>query len=118
MVAKAFIPNPEKREQVDHIDNNKTNNNFNNLRWATQKENSRNKGISKNNTSCLKGVMWRKDRSKWCACIKVDGINIHLGYFNTKEEAHEKRISAVNSAFGEFKNKCEDIKGIFDDKSN
>lgn len=39
LVALLFVPNPYKKEQVDHIDCDKTNNNFSNLRWCTNAEN-------------------------------------------------------------------------------
>lgn len=42
LVAAAFIPNPNKKTQVDHIDNNKDNNTSSNLRWVTSHENMTN----------------------------------------------------------------------------
>ena len=42
LVANAFIPNPDNKPCVDHIDTNKLNNNVDNLRWVTQKENCNN----------------------------------------------------------------------------
>ena len=40
LVAIAFIPNPNNKSQVDHIDNDKNNNRVDNLRWVSNKENS------------------------------------------------------------------------------
>ena len=50
LVAEAFIPNPDNKPVVDHIDTNPANNCVDNLRWVTQKENCLNPISRKNNS--------------------------------------------------------------------
>ena len=53
LVGNAFIPNPKKKPQIDHIDGNKQNNRVDNLRWVTGKENCNNP-ITKQNLAKAK----------------------------------------------------------------
>jgi hypothetical protein len=102
LVAIAFIPNPNNKSDVDHIDGNKSNNNVSNLRWATHSENLINISKSKQNTSGVKGVHFRKDKQKYQATITIFNKRVHIGYFSTIEEAKEARIKCVQENFGEF----------------
>ena len=43
LLAKTFIPNPEEKSAIDHINTNKTDYRLQNLRWVTPKENANNK---------------------------------------------------------------------------
>jgi hypothetical protein len=107
LVAITFIDNPDDKPLVDHIDNNKMDNNVRNLRWCTSKENQQNSKLSGANTSGHKGVCFHKHQNKWQVRIAIDGINIHLGYFDNKEDAIRARVQRANEAFGVFVNACE-----------
>ena len=102
LVAKAFLENPDKKPDVDHIDQNPTNNNAKNLRWATSKNNQYNQGKRKDNSSGFKGVTFQKSRQKYCAKISINGKSKHLGLFESAEEAGQVYDAKAKQIHGEF----------------
>ena len=107
LMAIAFITNPDGKSCVDHIDNDKSNNQIANLRWATHSQNGQNKSMMSNNTSGVKGVDFH--HNKWRAQIKIDGIQIHIGHFTNIEDAKQARIKKANEHFGVFTHSSEKI---------
>lgn len=73
---------------IDHKNQNKLDNRIENLRPATRSENCQNKGLRKNNSSGYTGVHFDKHANKYKANIKGNSKNIHLGLFNTAEDAY------------------------------
>jgi len=88
LVAKAFCENPNEEREVDHIDLNKTNNHYGNLRWLSRSNNLRNKRKKAGTSSQFQGVTWHKGHKKWNAQISINKKNKHLGFFETEEAAH------------------------------
>lgn len=85
---------PQRDEQIDHIDGNGTNNAFFNLRLVSPQENCRNVRLRADNQSGKPGVCFHKRVGKWYAKITVSGKAIHIGYFENKNLAIEAREKA------------------------
>jgi hypothetical protein len=92
LLAESFIPNPNQKHQVNHIDGNKLNNNILNLEWVNNRENSCHRVKNSNLTSRYVGVSYFKRDDKWRSSIQVNGKSIRFGMFNTEEEAYQKRV--------------------------
>lgn len=88
--------------QIDHINCDKADNRFCNLRSANDRENRANSPRQKNNTSGVKGVYLRRDTGKWCARIQRHGRIVWGGDFASLEEAATARASALPLYHGEF----------------
>jgi hypothetical protein len=71
---------------LDHINRNREDNRISNLRIVTDQQNAW-------NNNC-KGFYWNKNRMKWRSQIKINNKQIHLGYFNTEEEARDAYLIA------------------------
>lgn len=87
LVAISFlnnIPDGTNKIVVDHIDNNKLNNNLSNLQLITNRENT--SKISKGNCNSI-GVYFYARINRFRARIRVNGKRICLGQFKTELEA-------------------------------
>lgn len=80
--------------QVDHENLNKSDNRWDNLRAATQKQNSENMPRDSRAASGVTGVYWFRRDKRWMARITHNRKKITLGYFKTLEEAAACRRDA------------------------
>jgi len=72
---------------IDHIDGNKLNNAFDNLRVVSNQGNQFNRPTAK-------GYSWNKARGKWEAQIRINKKNKHLGCYDTEEAARAAYLAA------------------------
>ena len=99
LIALAFIPNPENKSEVDHIDIHKDNNTLFNLRWANHAQSQLNIHKKPGCSSKYKGVTWCKREKRWYASIKKDGKNKHLGIFDDEIQAAKCWDAHIYSEF-------------------
>ncbi|MFJ8262703.1 HNH endonuclease [Rummeliibacillus sp. NPDC094406] len=86
---------------VDHINRNKLDNRQENLRIITQSQNMQNVRGRNTSISGLRGVSIERlqEKIRWRARLKVNGKEMHLGTFDTKEEAERVVIEARKKFF-------------------
>lgn len=91
-----------KGYEVDHINLDTLDNRLCNLRICTHQQNQCNQPRQKNNTSGVTGVSFYKPRGKYRARIKICQHDIHLGYYQTFEEAVQARNVGMGCMFGDY----------------
>jgi hypothetical protein len=92
LLAEHYIPNPDNKPCVDHINRDKKDNSIENLRWATDSENGQNRGVSKNNKLGIKNICYNKSKDSYRYNKMIKGV-IHHKSFKTLEEAISYRDS-------------------------
>lgn len=90
----ALVTGEWPTDEIDHIDGDRTNNRFANLRSVPREINMRNRKLDCDNRSGAIGVYWARHAGKWRAEIKGEGKRIHLGYFTDKAAAIAARKAA------------------------
>lgn len=80
---------------IDHRDGDTGNNAWANLRPATYQQNGLNARRACTNTSGYKGAYWHRAAKRWAAAITVMNRALHLGLFDTPEQAHAAYVSAA-----------------------
>ena len=104
-VAELFIPNPDNKPCVDHINTDIHDNRAVNLRWCTQKENNNNPLTLKNKSEVQKEVQNRPEvKAKKSATVK----KIQKEVLN-RPEVRVKRSASLK---GKNKNKCHITNGV------
>lgn len=89
---------------VDHVDGNKGNDRWKNLRQADKSKNGANSKKPVTNTSGHKGVhIYRGNKGiRWCARLKLHGKTVWLGAHSTLEAAKSAYLAGAKKHFGEF----------------
>ena len=85
---------------VDHINRDPFDNRIENLRLCNKAQNNANSKVRSDNNLGIKGVC--VSGSKFRARVSKQGKEIHLGNFDTIEEAHAAYLKAAEEVFGEF----------------
>ena len=85
------------KNQIDHINQDPTDNRIENLRDVTHAENNKNRTLQNNSTTGYSGVSFYKRDGKYRAEISINNITKHLGYYDTAEEAAAVRaVASIN----------------------
>lgn len=101
-LAWIYMTGKAPAKMVDHRDNIRHHNWWSNLREADNQQNGANSRRKHFGTSGYKGVGWSKQRQKWMAKITVSRRQIHIGFYESKEEAAAAYARAARTHFGEF----------------
>lgn len=86
LIAETYIPNPDNKPFIDHINRDRKDNRIDNLRWATQSENNQNKTVHKTNKLNEQYISYDTTLKYYLFSITRNGIK-HYKRFKTIDDA-------------------------------
>ena len=92
------------KEEIDHINGNRSDNRIVNLREATRSENQQNAKLRKDNSSGTKGVVWNKRHQRWAVVIQINKKPTYFGEYLLKGEAEAVAKAARSKHHDRFAN--------------
>lgn len=101
-IANLLMTGEWPKAQMDHINGNRSDNRWVNLREATVVQNLANRPVMPSSKTRIKGVYWSPRHKRFGARIRVDGQRKFLGYFDSMEQASEAYELAARTRHGEF----------------
>lgn len=87
VIMERILGTPLPKGEVDHVNRNKLDNRRANLRMSDRSLNSANREMQCNNSTGYRGVYPSRNKRRWRVAIGFYGENIHLGVYDTPEEA-------------------------------
>ena len=99
-----LVKGEQPPENLDHINNDKTDNRIENLRVATTAQNAHNERTPINNTSGVKGILWDKQTSKWRGQVKANGKKHCAGRHTDIKDAENAVRELREKLHGEYAN--------------
>jgi hypothetical protein len=94
-LAYLYIYKKWPKDQLDHIDGNRSNNRIANLREADNRTNQQNRDVHRNGH--LVGTTLIKKYNRWMSQIQTNKKRTYLGSFGTAIEAHEAYLAALKA---------------------
>lgn len=103
-LAWLYVNGAMPTQHIDHINGEKADNRFENLRHANNTTNHWNESTRSTNKSGHKGVWWHKQSRKWEAACRFNGKQIIVGRFERIQDAVEAVRKFREQHHGEYAN--------------
>lgn len=101
-LAWLYVTGEWPSDEMDHVNGDRSDNRFVNLRVCNRSQNGFNKGVRRDSGVGVKNVLYYKDWGKYCVRIRVSGKDYNYGPFSSIDEASSVAAHAQTIHHQEF----------------